>query len=101
MPWPWKVALGCDRPAPSAHDTFDGEDLLRCPFLLIEPWTLDIMHLYRLYGKGTLPAEGGVLEQDALIMDALHVIHGWVAEREEIERKEAEREARRREQEGR
>jgi len=54
------------------------EELNSCPIKLVTSTTLRIMHLYRFYKQGFLPANGGVIHQSNILLIAFEIIENEV-----------------------
>ncbi len=75
-----QIARGCTADAPAPVVTLDGEDLFRCPLVLLANATFQVLALFGAYENGLLPIAGGLLDQSATFLEAVRLLRGEVAE---------------------
>lgn len=73
---------GCYGPVGRPIYRLGDEEYDRCPVRLVEPWTHEVLVLYRHYKNGFLPYAGGVTDQPAKLMRAFLLIENAVSEAE-------------------
>ncbi len=97
-PYRWEVGRGCRAEARDAEGNpktvakWCGQELRRCPTVLIPDWALPLLRSWEAYSQhGTLPGPGGLYDQPALWIDAMNTISQTVAECERENVKDTER----------
>lgn len=59
---------------------FLGEPMFRCARRTLPDWVWEVLHLYASWERGALPNLGGVLDQPAPLVDAMHIVAGTLGE---------------------
>lgn len=81
----WEEQQGCREPTPESEPVciWDRRPVHRCPRALLSevaPWVWEIARLFHHWENGTLPGQGGVMDQPATFVDAMEIFHQQLAE---------------------
>jgi hypothetical protein len=63
--------------------SYDGKSFRKCPRYLIDGAVDEYIRLYTHYKNGFLMNPGGILQQPALYVECMEIIHGAVNETDE------------------
>lgn len=65
---------GCDEATVVPTFQIDGQSFHRCPLHYVDEDVLEVVRLWKWSRKGHLPCEGGVMDQPAVLMEAIDLI---------------------------